>query len=291
MGKENKIRTWEISLLLALCITLCIGAWATKQQKGLAEKMIRLHVIAASDSPEDQALKLAVRDRVLEAVTPDIDGIQNRAEAEEILNAKLKDLEMIAAETAISRGEQVSAVATLDYEAYPTREYESFSLPAGEYLSLRIVLDEGEGQNWWCVVFPPLCMATAEEEIAPVAGLDEKDISLITEEEGYVLKFKVLELWGQLQERIHKNKTSNAKKHEDTSSTAKTSQMEETKAVAGATESKVQQLDEETKRWLAAMPEHLDPEVLEAMIQMQEDAPVLPAWQLEKAGITVITEE
>ena len=95
-------------------------------------------------------------------------------------------------------GFDYSARAALTWEAYPTREYDTFTLPAGRYLSLRVTLGEGEGQNWWCVVFPPLCMAATTEEFAgsaETAGLTEEEVSLITQEsEGYVVRLKIIEL-------------------------------------------------------------------------------------------------
>ena len=86
---------------------------------------------------------------------------------------------------------------TLGQEAYPTRDYAGFTLPAGRYRSLRVVLGEGRGQNWWCVVFPPLCLSAAEaEDVRSV--MNGNDLALICEEEGYELRFRILELWGEL---------------------------------------------------------------------------------------------
>ena len=87
--------------------------------------------------------------------------------------------------------------------AFPTKEYDGFTLPAGNYLALRVIIGEGAGQNWWCVVFPPLCTAAAEEVPAAAlsAGLSQEEVGLITEEkQGYVLKFKSVELWEHIQE-------------------------------------------------------------------------------------------
>ena len=87
--------------------------------------------------------------------------------------------------------------AELRPTVFPTREYEDFTLPAGEYLALRVVLGEGEGHNWWCVVFPPLCAETTSSlsQTAMAAGLTEEEVALITESDGYQLKFKAGELW------------------------------------------------------------------------------------------------
>ena len=91
---------------------------------------------------------------------------------------------------------------TLSEEFYPTREYDGFSLPAGNYTSLRVVLGEGEGHNWWCVVYPPLCVSAAEASRAAMETLDDGTAKIITESDGYVYKFKLLELWGMLTEKL-----------------------------------------------------------------------------------------
>jgi len=95
---------------------------------------------------------------------------------------------------------------SLEETWFPTREYEDFSLPAGNYTALRVVIGEGEGRNWWCVVFPPLCLGAVSERVeatAAMAGLTEDEISLITAEEGeYIIKFKLLELWDELKRML-----------------------------------------------------------------------------------------
>lgn len=196
-------KKWELAMLLALCITLCVGVWAQGQQHELASRLIRLHVVASSDSPEDQEFKLKVRDRVLEAVTPMLDGVSDPDAARRIITENLSEIESVAAGMARERGLGAEVSATLSVESYPTREYESFSLPAGDYMSLRVVLGEGEGQNWWCVVFPPLCLASAEDAVDVNGILPEDDIGLITgEDEGYILKFRIIELWGELKSSL-----------------------------------------------------------------------------------------
>ena len=193
--KELKLRRWEIALLLALVVSMLAGLWAGREQRRLASGLIRLHVIASSDNAEDQALKLAVRDAVLETLTPALSAAETPQQAQEIVENRLPELARI--------GEAVSgqrAVASLGWENYPTREYEGFALPAGDYLSLRLELGEAQGKNWWCVVFPPLCAAAAEHsQDALREMLGEDEAALVTGDgTGYVLKFKLLELWDAL---------------------------------------------------------------------------------------------
>ena len=192
--KMKRLRRWETALLAAVCVALLTGVRAGAVQRDLAEKVIRLHVIAVSDSPEDQAVKLQVRDAVLAYLEPALEGVADVREAEEVLKQLLPELEELARGTS---GESQVA-ATLDREVYPPREYDTFSLPAGEYVSLRIVLGEGAGQNWWCVVYPPLCTQSITREEA-VSALSEDQVRLIEQEgEGAEIRFRLVELWGSL---------------------------------------------------------------------------------------------
>ncbi len=184
---------------------LCFGMVQEARQKDLASQVIRLHVLAASDSEEDQTNKLAVRDAVLAAAQPIVDGAKTAEEAKELLSDALPDL-AAAGETALrDAGCAYAVTATLSVDHFPTREYEDFSLPAGNYTALRIVIGEGEGHNWWCVVFPPLCMGSVTEETAE-SFLTEDAVKLITEDnEDYVLRFKALELWDSLKSLLTKD--------------------------------------------------------------------------------------
>lgn len=203
----RKWKNWEIALLLALAVTLLWGAWSASRQEELARKMIRLHVIANSDSEEDQALKLQVRDKVLDFTTAVLEESQSMEEAEERLDDALPELERLAAKEIRAQGYGYGVSAQLERAEFPYKEYDGFALPAGEYTALRLVIGEGEGHNWWCVVFPPLCStaATDLQRTAIAAGLGEDDLALITEEnEGYVLKFRSVELWQQLRQWLGK---------------------------------------------------------------------------------------
>ena len=200
---RKTLRIAELALLLGTAAFLLTGAWALNTQRDLADRVVRLHVLANSDSEEDQALKLLVRDAVLERTTALLERTGSRAEAEALLRESLPELETIAEETVRANGYSYAVTAELEDTSFPTKEYDGFSLPAGEYLALRILIGEGAGQNWWCVVFPPLCTAASADvpETALAAGLTEDQVSLMTEENsGYVLKFKAVEWWEQLRE-------------------------------------------------------------------------------------------
>ena len=198
---RRTLRIVELALLLGTAVFLLTGAWALNTQRDLADRVVRLHVLANSDSEEDQALKLLVRDAVLERATALLEQTESRAEAEALLRESLPELETIAEETVRANGYSYAVTAELEDTSFPTKEYDGFSLPAGEYLALRILIGEGAGQNWWCVVFPPLCTAASADvpETALAAGFTEDQVGLMTEEDsGYVLKFKAVEWWEQL---------------------------------------------------------------------------------------------
>lgn len=192
----KSLRKWEISLLLALCFTLLAGTWAGAASSRVSEGLVRLHVIAASDDATEQAIKLDVRDAVLSYLEPKLASAADIAGAEALIEANLGGI-AAAAESA-AQGREVNV--TLGEEYYPTREYDTFSLPAGRYQSLRVTLGEGAGHNWWCVVFPPLCLTAAESEAA-FEELDGETRAIISSDGGGVqFKFRLLELWGELME-------------------------------------------------------------------------------------------
>lgn len=194
----KSLRKWEIALLLALCFTLLAGTWAGAASSRVSEGLVRLHVIAASDDATEQAIKLDVRDAVLSYLEPKLDSAADIAGAEALIEANLDGI-AAAAESA-AQGREVNV--TLGEEYYPTREYDTFSLPAGRYQSLRVTLGEGAGHNWWCVVFPPLCLTAAESEAA-FEELDGETRAIISSDGGGVqFKFRLLELWGELMELL-----------------------------------------------------------------------------------------
>lgn len=205
--RNSKLMQLEVALLVGLAVTLLWGVWSLQEQDALERKMIRLHVIANSDTAEDQALKLQVRDAVLVQATEILENAADMEEAQRTLQQVLPELEATAAEVVKEKGCAYRVSARLERTEFPEKVYDGFALPAGEYLALRLVIGEGAGQNWWCVVFPPLCMtaATDLEETAVAAGMAEEDLALMTEENtGYVLKFRSLELWESLRQWLGK---------------------------------------------------------------------------------------
>lgn len=194
----------EMALLLSLALCLISGGLSLNRQERLAGQVVRLHVLANSDTQEDQALKLQVRDAVLQETTALLEGVDDRQAAEAVLQAHLPQLEQLAQQTVVGAGAAYGVRAELAVTDFPTKEYDGFALPAGEYLALRILIGEGAGQNWWCVAFPPLCTAAVSDVAvtALAAGMETEDVHLMMEEDGYVLKFKCVELWQELRRRL-----------------------------------------------------------------------------------------
>lgn len=197
---SRRVKLWEAALLAALALALTAGGWASESQRALAGRVLRLHVVANSDSPRDQALKLSVRDAVLAAAAPLLEGASGREEAEAALAPHLGELEA-AARSALAAGGAAGRVsAAMEDQWFPTKVYGGFSLPAGRYRALRVVIGEGRGQNWWCVVFPPLCTEAlagpAEDAFQPLEGEDAAETD--RDGTGYEIRFRLLEWWGML---------------------------------------------------------------------------------------------
>ena len=199
---SNKLYLWEAALLLAFGLTLTAGVWASASESALAGQVLRLHVVANSDSDRDQALKLLVRDAVLTQASEILDGVSDRQGAEQALTPHLDELVRSAEEVLAAEGCEDAVTVALADQWFPTKEYDGFSLPAGQYRALRVTIGEGEGHNWWCVVFPPLCLGSVtEKSVETVAGeaLTDGQVALITGRDGgYVLKFRFIEWWNEL---------------------------------------------------------------------------------------------
>lgn len=196
---ENKLHTWEAALLLAVAAALLWGACTLQRQDALEQKVIRLHVIANSDSEADQALKLRVRDRVLVLTEDILRQSGDMEEARQRLTEALPRLQQTAAEEIAAQGSRYTVSARLEETEFPTREYDGFALPSGEYLALRVVIGEGAGKNWWCVVFPSLCLPAATQEEA-LLTLPEGERQVVEGGRDVQVKLKAVELWESLRE-------------------------------------------------------------------------------------------
>ncbi len=188
-------------IVLCACIAGCVWCWGLiSDRQTLNEELLRLHVVAASDSEEDQAIKLRVRDAVIESISEDLANVADMEQARAYILENLPKIQKTANDTLEALGCTDEAVATLKEELFDTRVYDTFTLPAGVYDALRITIGEGEGKNWWCVAFPTLCIpATSEgfEEVAAGAGFPETLTETLEGE--YEIRFYLLDLLGRLE--------------------------------------------------------------------------------------------
>lgn len=192
----------KVTLFTVFLLALVWSGVVLADRQILNEELIRLHVVAHSDSREDQAVKLQVRDAVLAKLNREMGNAGDVKKARAYLMEHLGELEQAANETLKSLGSGETAKVSLTSERFPMREYDTFSLPAGVYQSLRIVIGDGCGQNWWCVVFPSLCLpATAEGfgEAAVEAGFSPGLASALSGKDGYELRFFLLDCLGELE--------------------------------------------------------------------------------------------
>lgn len=207
--EDNSVWTvffmWKL-LKLFVCISLLIGLTYSisiiKDKQALETQIIRLHVVADTDDPIDQEVKLMVRDEVLSLVEAIKSSATTKEEAMSLLKEQLPAIQETANGVLKEIGACYNAVVTLQKESFPTRDYDTFSLPSGVYDSLRVTIGKGEGQNWWCVVFPDLCASVASanvEDHAVSAGFSDSLSKALTHESGYEIRFWILDQLGKLQ--------------------------------------------------------------------------------------------
>lgn len=168
-------------IILSLYCILSYGRRKVEAGDGnVSDKIIRFHVVANSDSPEDQALKLKVRDRILNEIGPEMSSFNSKAQSEEYLGKNIEHIKNIAKEELAEYGSDYDVAVELKKSSFPVKMYSNIALPAGEYDALKVTIGNGQGKNWWCVMFPPLCFVdvthgvtdeTTEEELKKV--LDE----------------------------------------------------------------------------------------------------------------------
>ena len=173
---------WRRVLALFVACLVCTALWAEATQVRLASQVIRLHVLANSDSEEDQALKLEVRDRVLETTGALLAGETEPQAAAVLLHQHLDDIAQTAAQEISAQGHDERVEVRLEQTWFPTRQYQGISLPAGNYLALRVLIGAAEGHNWWCMLYPNLCFLDAVHAVLPEKGKQELK-RMLTEEE------------------------------------------------------------------------------------------------------------
>lgn len=196
---KYKLKRWEVALLAGVAVALFMGSYLDREQAALADSVIRLHVIANSDSNADQTLKYQVRDRILTEAAALYQPGDDLQQMRRCMEDNLARLAQAGREVVEEQGYDYPVSASLEQSWFPTKKYTDFALPAGNYTALRIIVGEGKGENWWCVAFPPLCLGSVSEtvdEAAAAGNFTPGQAALITGESGgYVVKFKAIELW------------------------------------------------------------------------------------------------
>lgn len=185
------VRALALALSLSLALSLCGFAGECEEIRG---RVLRLHVLANSDSEADQALKLKVRDTVVQTAAGLFDDAANEAEALEQAKARLPEIEAAAQRRVYEEGYDYEVRATLVNMYFTTRQYEAVTLPAGFYDALRITIGEGKGHNWWCVVFPPMCVSAATQAAELSDVLEPEQEEIVTSPQKYEVRFKIVEI-------------------------------------------------------------------------------------------------
>lgn len=203
MKKHIRIEI-AVAVGLIVAIIASIASFAA-ECSSVREDVVRLHILANSDSEEDQAVKLLVRDALLECGSELFSGAVTVDEAKECLENECSELIKTAEQVLYENGFDYGAGITLTTEYFATRAYEDFTMPAGEYLAVRVILGKGEGHNWWCVMFPPLCLpaASGKTELDVVFG--ESGADIVKSEAKYEMRFKIVEVFEEIRNRILKN--------------------------------------------------------------------------------------
>ncbi|WP_425446251.1 stage II sporulation protein R [Dethiothermospora halolimnae] len=197
-------------IIISFCIVLAIGIVSIsdvlKNRKSYKESLIRFHVVANSDSDQDQQLKLKVRDKIIGKMNEKFKDSSSLDETRKIIENNIKEIEYIAKNELNRQGKNYDINVDFGYHNFPTKSYGNFTLPAGKYEAVNVVIGEGKGKNWWCVMFPPLCFVDVtngltdektESELKEV--LTEEEYNMIKtakskEDTDVKLKFKLVEI-------------------------------------------------------------------------------------------------
>ncbi len=188
--------------ILAIAVLLVFTVTLLKDRKTLKNELVRLHVVAASNDARDQEIKLSVRDAVVASLQEALKDATDVELAKTYIQAHLPQIENVANHTLRELGVDQHAVVHFVEEEFPAREYDTFSLPSGVYQSLRVIIGEGEGKNWWCVVFPTLCMGASSADVesaAAGAGFSQELIDSITGKKDYQIRFYLLDVLGKIE--------------------------------------------------------------------------------------------
>jgi stage II sporulation protein R len=194
-------------ITIAIVFSLFIASYSENLNAGLSNALIRLHVIANSDSPSDQALKRSVRDVIITYMKDQLKDSKDLEQTKNIINSDKESIVLLAKDEIKKNGYDYDVNVTLGSYPFPTKTYGDISLPAGNYQALRVVIGKGEGANWWCVLFPPLCFVDVTHGTVPDSVKEDLKRTLTNEEYSIItsadsdedipikIKFKIVEFF------------------------------------------------------------------------------------------------
>ncbi len=202
------MKKYVIGILAAVfCCTILLNTiQAQVLQQSISDKILRFHVLANSDSSEDQELKLKVRDEVGIYLSGRLADASSLEDCEEIARENLPEIEQIASEVIEEEGYDYAVTASLENCLFPEKTYGSYTFPSGNYEALRVVIGEGEGQNWWCVLYPNLCFSGSMYAVDEASGeklsveLTDEEYAAILENGDYEVSFKILKFLNRVAE-------------------------------------------------------------------------------------------
>ena len=192
----------NLTMVCFVVAVVCYSVSLLNDRKCLDQQLIRLHVVANSNTEEDQNIKLKVRDRVLKYMETTMDESWGVEHAKEYLQGHLQNIQMVVNDFLAEQNSDDRATVSLGKQPFGIRDYDTFSLPSGVYESLKITIGNGEGINWWCVAFPRLCLPAVNssfEDTAADAGLSEPLIPTLKQENGYEIRFFLLDIMGKIE--------------------------------------------------------------------------------------------
>lgn len=164
----------------------------------ISQDVFRLHILANSDSKTDQSLKIKVRDKVLSFTENLFNSASSKDEAENIVSDNLQEISNVAYQTVLDNGYDYKVTAEITNMYFATRYYEGYTLPSGMYDALRITIGEGEGHNWWCVMYPSICISSSEDKDSKAKEvLDDGEYDIVRNEQ-YQYKFKIVEVFEKI---------------------------------------------------------------------------------------------
>lgn len=188
------MKTIEKAMILSLILSILFSITSFEGQcQSINEKVLRLHILANSDSQSDQDLKLKVRDKILEHSKEYLSSAQNKLEAKNLSLSYLESIKEVAESEIKTIGYNYPVKVELCNMYFNTREYDNITMPAGRYDALRVLIGEGSGHNWWCVMFPPICLGAAKEETHLDSVLNENELDIVENGTEYEIKFKIVE--------------------------------------------------------------------------------------------------